>query len=108
MTTTRREILAGGVLLASTGLATLARAETIPPSPGWTGAMPSAPVPQTRITEQYTAMIAREAYFWAWPLVNVYNRRLTYAKVPDIVMAGAKIRRRCLARKRATRSLRPC
>ena len=25
---------------------------------------------------------------WAWPLVNVYNRRLVYEKVPGIVMAG--------------------
>jgi hypothetical protein len=33
--------------------------------------------------------VARDAYFWAWPLVNVYNRRLTYEKVPEVVMAGA-------------------
>jgi hypothetical protein len=88
MTTTRREILTGGLLLASTGLAKLARAGTIAPSPGWTGAMPSAPVSQTKITEQYARMIATDAYFWGWPLANVYNRRLIYAKVPDIVMAG--------------------
>jgi len=50
--------------------------------------MPAAPVPAMRITEQYAAMVAYNAYFWAWPLVNVYNRRLTYAKVPDIVLSG--------------------
>jgi hypothetical protein len=88
MTTTRREILAGGLLLASTGWASLGRAGTIALSPGWADAMPSAPVPQTKITEQYARMIAAEAYFWGWPLANVYNRRLIYAKVPDIVMAG--------------------
>jgi hypothetical protein len=88
MTTTRREILGGGILLASTDLARLARAETIAPSPGWADAMPSGPVAGTRITESYAALVGRNAYLWAWPLVNIYNRRLTYAKVPDIVMAG--------------------
>jgi hypothetical protein len=28
-------------------------------------AMPSAPVPATKITEQYAALVARDAYFWA-------------------------------------------
>ena len=23
-------------------------------------------------------MVARDAYFWAWPLVNIYNRRLAF------------------------------
>jgi hypothetical protein len=50
--------------------------------------MPSGPVSGTKITEEYARHVARDAYFWAWPLVNVYNRRLTYEKVPEIVMAG--------------------
>jgi hypothetical protein len=33
-------------------------------------------VPDTRLTEAYARMVACEAYFWAWPMVNVYNRRL--------------------------------
>jgi hypothetical protein len=33
-------------------------------------------------------MVARDAYFWAWPMVNVYNRRLTYEKVPEIGLSG--------------------
>ena len=28
------------------------------------------------------AMVARDAYFWAWPLVNIYNRRLAFKDVP--------------------------
>jgi hypothetical protein len=40
------------------------------------------PVEGTRITEAYARLVAREAYFWAWPMVNMYNRRLAFAKVP--------------------------
>jgi hypothetical protein len=50
--------------------------------------MPSAPVAGTKITEAYATLVAREAFLWGWPLVNIYSRRLTYEKVPDIVMAG--------------------
>jgi hypothetical protein len=34
------------------------------------------PVPGTRITEGYARMLARDTYFWAWPMVNIYNKRL--------------------------------
>ena len=34
-------------------------------------------IPGTRITEAYARMVARNAYFWAWPMVNIYNKRLT-------------------------------
>ena len=41
------------------------------------------PVPGTRITEAYARMVAREAYFWAWPMVNLYNRRLAFRQAPS-------------------------
>src|SRR5215831_2999042 len=66
----------------------LGQARPLKPSPDWAQAMPSGPVSGTKITEEYARLVARDAYFWAWPLVNVYNRRLTYEKVPEIVMAG--------------------
>jgi hypothetical protein len=46
------------------------------------------PVPGTRMTEEYVRMVGRDAFFWGWPMVNLYNRRLTYAKVPTIGIAG--------------------
>jgi hypothetical protein len=46
------------------------------------------PVPGTRLTEEYVRQIARFAYLFAWPLVNVYNRFLTYEKVPEPGLAG--------------------
>ena len=33
-------------------------------------------------------MIARDAYFWAWPLVNIYNKRLNFKDVPEPMMVG--------------------
>jgi hypothetical protein len=28
-------------------------------------------------------MAAREAYFWAWPLINIYNKRLANKQIPE-------------------------
>jgi hypothetical protein len=41
------------------------------------------PVDGTHITEAYARMVAREAYFWAWPMVNMYNRRLAADAVAE-------------------------
>jgi hypothetical protein len=41
------------------------------------------PVKGTRITEPYARMVAREAYFWAWPMVNIWNRRLASVQAPE-------------------------
>src|SRR5262245_33426161 len=86
--TLRRVLFAGTATLAVLTALPLVRAQSLSPSPEWTQALPSGPVAGTKITEGYATLVAREAYFWAWPLVNVYNRRLTYEKVPEIVMAG--------------------
>jgi hypothetical protein len=44
--------------------------------------------PETRITEGYVRMIARNAYFWAWPMVNIFNKRLAYAHAPAPGLIG--------------------
>ena len=88
MIATRREVVRGGALLAYVIFAARSNAETILPSPEWERAMPSAPVPATKITEEYVALVGRDAFFWAWPLVNVYSRRLAYEKATDIVLSG--------------------
>ncbi|WP_246237940.1 DUF1254 domain-containing protein [Pseudomonas akapageensis] len=41
------------------------------------------PVEGTRITEAYVRMVARDLYFWAWPMVNVYNRRLAFEPLKE-------------------------
>jgi hypothetical protein len=83
----KRVLFAGTAALAVFTLS-LAQARPLPPSPEWAQAMPSGPVAGTKITEEYAKLVARNAYFWAWPLVNVYNRRLAFEKVPEIVLSG--------------------
>jgi hypothetical protein len=46
------------------------------------------PVPGSRMTEAYVTMIGRFAYFWAWPLVNMHNRRLLMQKIPRAGLMG--------------------
>jgi hypothetical protein len=41
------------------------------------------PVKGTRLTETYARMVARDTYFWAWPMVNMYNRRLAFKQAPE-------------------------
>ncbi|MNK04297.1 hypothetical protein D3C87_221580 [compost metagenome] len=48
----------------------------------------SGPVAGTRITETYARMVARDAYFWAWPMMNVYNRRLKFKDLPEPGLMG--------------------
>jgi hypothetical protein len=60
----------------------------IAPSPQWTDAMPPGPMQATKITEQYAALVGRDAFFWTWPMVNVYSRRVVYEKVHEIMLSG--------------------
>src|SRR5688572_10676773 len=41
------------------------------------------PVAGTRFTRAYARLVAREAYFWAWPMVNLYNRKLACAQITE-------------------------
>jgi hypothetical protein len=50
--------------------------------------MVPGPLPGTRITEAYARMVARDAYFWAWPMANIYNKRLAFGKAPEPGLLG--------------------
>jgi hypothetical protein len=63
-------------------------ADKISPSPGWAQAMPSGPDARVKITEPYTRMVAREAHFWAWPMLNIYNKRLGFGQAPEPGLLG--------------------
>jgi hypothetical protein len=62
----------------------LVRAETplLSPSPAWPLDMPAGPDASVKITEAFARMVARDAYFWAWPMINIYNRRLAFREAP--------------------------
>jgi hypothetical protein len=53
-------------------------------SPLWNRAVPPGPDVRVKITKEYAKHVARDAFFWAWPLVNVYNKRLARSGfIPD-------------------------
>jgi hypothetical protein len=53
------------------------------PSPGWAKAMPPGPDARVKITEAYARLVGSDAYFWAWPMVNMYNRRLAFSRMKE-------------------------
>ena len=76
-------------LMAATALTGSMAAE--PPvtlSPNWSRAMPSGPDTRVKITEEYARQVGRDAYFWAWPMVNMYNRRLHFMQVKEMMLQG--------------------
>jgi hypothetical protein len=56
---------------------------TVALSPGWARALPSGPDARVKITEAYARLVAGDAYFWAWPMVNMYNRRLYFSAMKE-------------------------
>jgi hypothetical protein len=77
------------LLAAAAGLATMAQAQTsLPLSPGWVRAMPPGPDTRVKITEEYARQVGRDAYFWAWPMVNMFNRRLHFMAVKQVERQG--------------------
>ena len=63
--------------------------QPLPPSPDWQRALPSGPDPAMKITEEYAQHVIRDAYFWIWPLINMYNRRLAFAQMKEMKYVGA-------------------
>ncbi|MBV4359041.1 DUF1254 domain-containing protein [Pinibacter aurantiacus] len=73
---------------ATTTAATIADSST----PNQTSrVLPPSPDSTTKITVEYARLVAKDAYFWAWPMVNIYNRRLAFSQVKEIVMSGPLI-----------------
>jgi hypothetical protein len=97
MSVTRRNTLLGATTLAAastlvaestTGLGTPAYAQATLPAPNWTHATPPGPDLRVKITEGYARLVARDALMWAWPMINVYNRRLTFKDLPQPGLMG--------------------
>ncbi|POA18723.1 hypothetical protein C1886_15435 [Pseudomonas sp. FW300-N1A1] len=51
-------------------------------------AAPPGPVADTKVTEPYVRMMAREAYFWGWPMANIFNRRQAFKDLPEPGLMG--------------------
>ncbi len=77
----------GGLLFVSA--APLATAQDhIEASPQWSRALPAGPDTRVKITAEYAKLVGRDAYFWAWPMVNVYNRRLAFTPIKEAAKSG--------------------
>jgi hypothetical protein len=63
-------------------------AQSMELSPGWAGAVPAGPDTKVKMTEAYIDLVTRDAYFWAWPMVDVYNRRQAFKQLTEPVMLG--------------------
>jgi hypothetical protein len=75
-------------VLASLASPILARAPSgIPPKDATALSVPG-PVADNTVSEPYVRLVARQTYFWAWPMVNVYNRLLAMRQVPQPGLNG--------------------
>ncbi len=43
---------------------------------------PALPVPNTIMNEEYVETIGEYAYLWGWPMMNIHNRNMAFAKLP--------------------------
>jgi hypothetical protein len=48
----------------------------------------TGPDTSAKITEEYAKHVARDALFWAWPLVNLYNKRRATEQNKELAYAG--------------------
>ncbi|MFM0653462.1 DUF1254 domain-containing protein [Paraburkholderia sediminicola] len=74
-------------VLASLASPILARTQSTPSGAAAAVSVPG-PVPGYAISEEYARLVARQTYFWAWPMVNVYNRLLAMKQVPQPGLNG--------------------
>ena len=59
--------------------ATASAPAAVPPA----AASVPGPVPGTRLNEAYVSQMGRSIYFWAWPMMNIHNRKVTFEKLPE-------------------------
>src|SRR5690242_8727244 len=77
----------GALVLAIS--APLATAQSpIDASPEWSRALPARPDTRVKITPEYAKLVGRDAYFWAWPMVNMFNRRVAFTPIKESAKSG--------------------
>jgi hypothetical protein len=67
----------------------MAQAQQVP-TPQTASQVPG-PAPGTAMTKAYVQTVARMAYLWGWPLVNVANRAAGFAKAPGPGLLGGVV-----------------
>ena len=59
--------------------------------------MPSGPVAGTRLSEAFVTLVARGAFLWGWPLVNLQARLETFRPLKAFTLSGGVLQR-CFSR----------
>lgn len=75
-------------LASAAALSTGAAQQPLSATPNWNRAMPPGPDTRVKITEAYAKLVATDAYFWTWPMVNMYNRRLHFGTIKRVERSG--------------------
>jgi hypothetical protein len=73
-------VILGCFIAAALPATAFAQSPTVPET---STAIPAGPVSGTRLPEAYVKDVARMAYLWGWPMVNMHNRRLVFSKVTE-------------------------
>lgn len=73
---------------AASNAAILAIVMALVPAIALAQVAPTGPVPGTVMTPEYARVVAKQAYIWGWPMVNLHNRRETYRPLPVTASLG--------------------
>ena len=49
------------------------------------------PAAGMKMTDSYLEMAARDVFFWAWPMTNIYNRRIKFKDLPHAGLVGGTV-----------------
>ncbi|WP_160012152.1 DUF1254 domain-containing protein [Rhizobium sp. 18055] len=60
----------------------------IAPPPAMTATKSLSTTANTALSKEYVQMVGRFAYFWAWPMINSFNRRIALTSVPEPGLRG--------------------
>lgn len=53
--------------------------------------IPAGPVANTILTEEYVKHVGAMAYLWAWPMMNIHNRKVMFEKLPEPSYKGGVV-----------------
>ena len=45
----------------------------------------------SKMPDSYLEMAGKDIYFWAWPMTNLYNRRLAFKDLPHAGLMGGTV-----------------
>ncbi|MRG56783.1 DUF1214 domain-containing protein [Phyllobacterium sp. SYP-B3895] len=71
------------ILASSIAIFPVASFAQSPAVPEISKEIPKGPISGTTLPKAYVRDMARIAYLWGWPMVNMHNRQMVFSKVPE-------------------------